>query len=91
MMMVRRTIGRYYFTSLTPTTAKQDLGNEIWDMYLDEVKEDDKRIADAWKDDSNGILVFVSPNLLMIPLFVSMTTDKLQDRPFLHNYCFLYH
>jgi hypothetical protein len=33
-------------------------------MYLNEVKEDDKQIADAWKEGSNGILVFVSLNLL---------------------------
>ena len=52
-------------------------------MYLDEVKEDDKQIAEAWKEGSNGILMFVSPNLL-IPLFVSMI-DKFQDRSFLHN------
>ena len=56
---------RYSFTSLTPATAQKDSANEMWDMYLDEVKEDDKRIADAWKDDSNGILVFVSPNQLI--------------------------
>ena len=62
-------------SSLTPTTAEQDSGNEIWDMYLDEVKEDDKRISDAWKEDSNGILVFVSSNLLTRP-FVSMTSFK---------------
>ena len=42
---------------------------------MDEVKEDDKRISDAWKEDSNGILVFVSPNLL-IPPFISMTRFK---------------
>ena len=30
-------------------------------MYLDEVKEDDKQIAEAWKDGSDGILTFVSP------------------------------
>ena len=44
-------------------------------MYLDEVKEDDKRISDAWKENSNGILVFVSPNLL-IPMFVSITSSE---------------
>ena len=32
----------------------------MWNMYLDEVKEDDKRITDAWKEDANGLLVFVS-------------------------------
>ncbi|KAF8465128.1 hypothetical protein DFH94DRAFT_359125 [Russula ochroleuca] len=41
-------------SSLTPTTA--DSGKEIWDMYLDEVKEDDKRMAEAWKVDSGGII-----------------------------------
>ncbi|KAN0118933.1 hypothetical protein V8E52_004705 [Russula decolorans] len=30
----------------------------MWNMYLDEVKEDDQRITDAWKEDANGILVF---------------------------------
>jgi hypothetical protein len=37
----------------------------MWNMYLDEVKEDDKRIADAWKEGSNGILTFVSPKILI--------------------------
>ena len=57
-------IGEYCFILLTPTTVAQDSASEMWDIYLDEVKEDDKRISDAWKDDSNGILVFVSPDLL---------------------------
>jgi hypothetical protein len=38
-------------------------GNELWNMYLDEVKEDDKQIVEAWKDGSDGILTFVSPYL----------------------------
>ena len=42
-------------------------------MYLDEVKDEDQRISDAWKEDSNGILVFVSPNIL-IP-FVSLNDN----------------
>jgi hypothetical protein len=67
MIVVRRVGGMMLLISLTPPTAQQDTGNEIWDMYLDEVKEDDKRISDAWKEDSNGILVFVSPNILIIP------------------------
>jgi hypothetical protein len=37
-----------------------DSGKEIWDMYLDEVKEDDKRMAEAWKVDSNGIITFTA-------------------------------
>jgi hypothetical protein len=67
--------GGFCFTFSTPTTARQDSGNELWDMYLDEVKEEDKRISDAWKEDSNGILVFVSPNLLIF-LLASMTSSK---------------
>ena len=33
-------------------------------MYLDEVKEEDDRITDAWKDDASSIVTFVSHNLL---------------------------
>ena len=47
----------------------------MWNMYLDEVKEDDQRITDAWKEDANGLLVFVSLNV-MVSLFVSMTNLK---------------
>ena len=66
----------YGFTLLTPTTAKQDTENELWNLYLDEVKDDDQRISDAWKEDSNGILVFVSPNLLALFKFVSTISSK---------------
>jgi hypothetical protein len=57
MMTVREGI-RYCFhmiTSLTATTAHRSniQGNEIWDMYPDEVKEEIS--VDSWKDDSNGI------------------------------------
>ena len=67
--------GGYCFTSLTPTTAQQGSADEMWNMYLDEVRVDDKRIADAWKEGSSGILVFVSINLLFL-LFISMTSSK---------------
>jgi uncharacterized protein DUF6535 len=42
---------------------------------LGEVKEDDRRITDARKEDANGILVFVSLSLL-VSLFISMTSKK---------------
>lgn len=45
--------------SLTTPTAQKDSENELWNMYLTEVKEEDMRITDAWKEDANGILVFV--------------------------------
>ena len=41
------------------TTAQKDSENEVWNMYLTEVKEEDTRITNAWKEDANGILVFV--------------------------------
>lgn len=43
----------------------KDSENEMWKMYLDEVKENDERITDTWKEDATGILVFVSLNLLI--------------------------
>jgi len=52
-------------------------------MYLDEVKEEDNRITDAWKDDANSLVVFVSHRLLLA-LRVHIS-DKLQDRSFLRN------
>jgi hypothetical protein len=44
-------------------------------MYLNEIKEDDQRMTDAWKQDAKGVLVFVSPKLL-ISVFISMTSPK---------------
>ena len=51
-------------------------------MYLDEVKEEDNQITDAWKDDANSLVTFVSHNLLGLCVHLS---DKLQDRSFLRN------
>lgn len=31
----------------------------MWLMYLSESEKHDKDISDAWKDDANGVLVFV--------------------------------
>ena len=54
----------------------------MWNMYLNEVEEDDKRITEAWKEDANGILVFVSLNLLVLLVHFN---DELKDRSFLRN------
>ena len=56
---------------LNQTTAE----NKIWEMYLGEVEKDDNQISNAWKEDSNNMLTFVSPNLL-ISSFISMTSFK---------------
>ena len=50
-------------STLTLITVQRDSGAEVWKMYLNEVKEDDKRMTDAWKQDAKGVLVFVSPRL----------------------------
>ncbi|KAF8476435.1 hypothetical protein DFH94DRAFT_111485 [Russula ochroleuca] len=58
-----------------------DTGNEIWDMYLDEVKEDDKRISDAWKEDSNGILVFTGLFSATVGAFIIEFYKQLSPNP----------
>lgn len=50
---------------LTPTISQKGSENEVWNLYLNEVKEDDQGMADVWKQDAKGILVFVSLNLLV--------------------------
>lgn len=50
---------------LTPAIAQKSSENEMWNLYLNEVKEDDQAMADVWKQDAKGILVFVSLNLLV--------------------------
>jgi hypothetical protein len=77
-------------TAAQVPTAQEDLDNdsEMWNMYMDEVKEEDSRTTDAWKEDAGSIVVFVSLDLL-IPVFVSMTSSK--DRSFLRNRWRLHH
>jgi hypothetical protein len=38
----------------------------MWTTYMEEVKEHDKLITDAWKEDSNALVVFVGPNLIAL-------------------------
>lgn len=70
--------------------ARADLENdsEMWNMYMDEVKEEDDRTTDAWKDDANSLVTFVSDNLLDPRAHLG---DKLQDRTFLRNCWRIYH
>ena len=69
--------GVYSITVLISTAVQKDFHNdsEMWKMFLDEVKEEDSRFTDAWKEDANSIIVFVSVNRL-VPVFVSMTIFK---------------
>ena len=47
----------------------------MWTEYMKEAEMYDNRDADAWKDDSDGILVFVRPTL-PVSLFITMTSWK---------------
>ena len=60
-----------------PAAVHEDLDDdsEMWKMFLDEVKEEDSRFTDAWKEDANSIVVFVSLSRL-VPVFVSITNSK---------------
>jgi hypothetical protein len=42
---------------LTPTADKEV---ELWKKTLDHINDEDKGMIDAWTEDSNGILAFVS-------------------------------
>ena len=72
-------------TMLIPTAALEDLNNdsEMWNIYLSEVNEEDHRITNAWKEDANSIVTFVSFNQ-PTGLCVSLS-DKLQDGSILSN------
>lgn len=75
----------------SPAVAAQaDLENdsEMWNMYMDEVKEEDSRNTGAWKDDANSIVTFVSHNPLGACVHLG---DKLQDRSFLRNCWRIHH
>jgi hypothetical protein len=56
-------------------TVQGDSEREMWAMYMTEVKEHDERIAGAWKEDATALVVFVGPNLSILPSAV-MTTSK---------------
>src|SRR6266576_5533849 len=74
---------RYFISVLiltaaqVPAAVQEDLDDdsEMWKMFLDGVKEEDSRFTDAWKDDANSIIVFVSLNR-PVPVFASMTDYK---------------
>ena len=57
-----------------PAQAPQDVSTfvdgsgPIFSMYLDMATEEDKKMAESWKADADGILIFVRFHLL-IPYF----------------------
>ena len=51
-------------------------------MYLERAEEEDKKMAERWKGDAEGMLVFVSAR----PLFCSLLVDsRTADRSFLRH------
>jgi hypothetical protein len=64
---------------MTLVVVHEDLVNDVtvWPEYLKNVDDYDKRLTDGWKDDANGVLVFVSHRLL-VPVSI---TDDLGARP----------
>ena len=63
--------------------------NEMWSEYLNNVDDYDKNLTDGWKDDANGVLVFVSTHLL-VPVSITVTIWE-PDRSFLRNCRILHH
>lgn len=60
----------------------------MWFEYLKDVKDYDEGITDEWKEDANGVLVFVSPDLLVL---IFAMTSKSEDRDLLSDHRFLHH
>ena len=66
-------------------TAVQEEAEEpeekLWKTSLDQISEDDKWMIDAWIEDANGVLAFVSLNSLVC-LFINYLNKKLSRRVF---------
>jgi hypothetical protein len=62
--------------TLPGTQAQEDTVNEMWTIYMEEVKKSDERSTNSWKEDANGIIIFVS---LTLPSPPSPRIDKLED------------
>lgn len=48
---------------MTWVVAQEDSVNKMWTEYLEDVKEFDMGLTEAWREDANGLLTCVSPNL----------------------------
>ena len=57
---------------MTLITGHEDSENEMWSEYLKIVDEYDKRLTDRWKEDTKGVLVFVSSHA-RVPVCITMT------------------
>ncbi|KAF8492070.1 hypothetical protein F5888DRAFT_944802 [Russula emetica] len=55
--------------SQVPAAVHLDDDSEMWKMFLDEVKEDN-RITDVWKEDANSIVVFTGLFSAIVGAFI---------------------
>ncbi|KAI9512218.1 hypothetical protein F5148DRAFT_974030, partial [Russula earlei] len=71
--------GGYCVTPLTSTTAHDDpeSDNNMWKMYMKEVDEINKPFMDAWKEDSNGIIVLAALFSAIVGAFIIESYKKL--------------
>ena len=64
MMKVWQTIGKI-ISLYDFGLVQEDSVNKMWSGYLEDVKEFDTELTEAWRQDANGLLTCVSPNLLL--------------------------
>jgi len=63
-------------TPASTATAQNASEKKMWMEYMKEAEKYDSSAAEAWKGDSEGILVFVCPSLLLFQLFIALTSQK---------------
>jgi hypothetical protein len=74
----------------TPSdTVQEDSANTMWSTYMKEVLEYDKFMADGWREDAKGFLVFVSPSVHWSSADIVPIT--LKDRSILCDRFLLFH
>lgn len=49
----------YLTTKSISITARKDSVDDMWTMYMAEIKEGDSILVDAWKSGANATVVFV--------------------------------
>jgi hypothetical protein len=57
----------------SPATTQNESEKMMWTEYMKEAERYDIRATESWKEDSNGLLVFVRP-MQLFPLFFVMTS-----------------
>ncbi|KAN0140440.1 hypothetical protein V8E53_001649, partial [Lactarius tabidus] len=58
-----------------------DGSGPIFSMYLEMATEEDKKMADSWKDDADGILIFTGLFSAAVASLISVSIQDLQQNP----------